>query len=113
MIRLRLDIAYDGAQFCGWARQPGLRSVQAELESALRAALRIGAGVPVRVAVAGRTDAGVHAVGQVCHSDVPAAAWVASSGRQVARPALHGAERPPPGVGGAVAHQHRPRRVHR
>jgi tRNA pseudouridine38-40 synthase len=77
VIRLRLELAYDGAQFCGWARQPGLRSVQAELESALRAVLRVGAGIPVRVAVAGRTDAGVHAVGQVCHSDVPLAAWAA------------------------------------
>ncbi len=80
VIRLRLELAYDGAQFCGWARQPGLRSVQAELESALRAVLRVEAGTPVRVAVAGRTDAGVHAVGQVCHSDVPLAAWVASAG---------------------------------
>lgn len=80
-IRLRLEIAYDGSQFCGWARQPGLRSVQGELESALRAALRIDADAPVRVAVAGRTDAGVHAVGQVCHSDVPAAAWAAAVGR--------------------------------
>ena len=80
VIRLRLEIAYDGAEFCGWARQPGLRSVQEELESALRAVLRVEAGVPVRVAVAGRTDAGVHAVGQVCHSDVPAAAWAASAG---------------------------------
>jgi tRNA pseudouridine38-40 synthase len=78
--RLRLDIAYDGAQFCGWARQPGLRSVQAELEAALRAVLRVGEAIPVRVAVAGRTDAGVHAVGQVCHSDVPLAAWTAASG---------------------------------
>jgi tRNA pseudouridine38-40 synthase len=81
VIRLRLEIAYDGAQFCGWARQPGLRSVQAELESALRAVLRIEEGIRVRVAVAGRTDAGVHAVGQVCHSDVPAAAWAAASPR--------------------------------
>ncbi len=81
VVRLRLEIAYDGSEFCGWARQPGLRSVQAELEAALRAALRVDADIPVRVAVAGRTDAGVHAVGQVCHCDVPAAAWAASSGR--------------------------------
>lgn len=80
VIRLRLEIAYDGALFCGWARQPGMRSVQAELESALRAVLRVEEGIHVRVAVAGRTDAGVHAVGQVCHCDVPAAAWAASSG---------------------------------
>ena len=87
VVRLRLEIAYDGSDFCGWARQPGLRSVQAELESALRSALRIEAGVPVRVAVAGRTDAGVHAVGQVCHSDVPAPSWAGAPGRQVARAA--------------------------
>lgn len=91
VIRLRLEIAYDGREFCGWARQPGLRSVQAELESALRAVLRIDSGSPVRVAAAGRTDAGVHAVGQVCHCDVPAAAWTASSGgRGGSTPALGG-----------------------
>ena len=75
LVRLRLDVSYDGTAFHGWARQPGLRSVQAELEGALRAVLRVPASVPVRVAVAGRTDAGVHATGQVCHCDVPAAAW--------------------------------------
>lgn len=74
-IRLRLTVAYDGTDFCGWARQPDLRSVQGELEHALRIALRIGAETAVRVAVAGRTDAGVHATGQVCHCDVPAALW--------------------------------------
>lgn len=80
--RLRLDIAYDGSQFCGWARQPGLRSVQAELEVAVRVALRIEAAIPVRVAVAGRTDAGVHAVGQVCHCDIPTVSWTLAPGRQ-------------------------------
>ncbi len=90
VIRLRLEIAYDGAEFCGWARQPGLRSVQAELETALRAVLRVPEGVPVRVAVAGRTDAGVHAVGQVCHSDVPAAAWVGASGGRGRAPRARG-----------------------
>jgi tRNA pseudouridine38-40 synthase len=90
VIRLRLEIAYDGAQFCGWARQPGLRSVQAELESALRAVLRVAAGIPVRVAVAGRTDAGVHAVGQVCHSDVPAEAWAASAAGRSRTPTAPG-----------------------
>ncbi len=72
LVRLRLDVAYDGTGFHGWARQPGLRTVQAELEAALHAVLRVPAAVPVRVAVAGRTDAGVHALGQVCHADVPA-----------------------------------------
>ena len=75
LVRLRIDIAYDGSGFHGWARQPGLRSVQAELEEALRTVLRIPGEVPVRVAVAGRTDAGVHATGQVCHTDVPAGSW--------------------------------------
>jgi tRNA pseudouridine38-40 synthase len=72
LVRLRLDVAYDGSAFHGWARQPGLRTVQAELEAALGRVLR---APQVRLAVAGRTDAGVHATGQVCHGDVPAAAW--------------------------------------
>ena len=80
-VRLRLEIAYDGSDFCGWAKQPGLRSVQGDLEAALRVALRVDAAVPVRVAVAGRTDAGVHSVGQVCHSDVPRASWETAAGR--------------------------------
>jgi tRNA pseudouridine38-40 synthase len=57
----RLDIEYDGARFSGWARQPGMRTVQAELEAALQTVLR----EPVALTVAGRTDAGVHAWGQV------------------------------------------------
>lgn len=57
----RLDIEYDGARFSGWAKQPGARTVQAELEAALETILR----EPVALAVAGRTDAGVHAWGQV------------------------------------------------
>jgi tRNA pseudouridine38-40 synthase len=58
---VRLDIEYDGARFSGWARQPGLRTVQAELEAALETILR----EQVELTVAGRTDAGVHALGQV------------------------------------------------
>ena len=58
---VRLDIEYDGAEFSGWARQPGLRTVQGELEAALATILR----EPVELTVAGRTDAGVHARGQV------------------------------------------------
>ncbi|MCW2987417.1 MAG: tRNA pseudouridine synthase [Solirubrobacterales bacterium] len=57
----RLDIEYDGSGFAGWARQPGMRTVQAELEAALGTILR----EPVALTVAGRTDAGVHARGQV------------------------------------------------
>jgi tRNA pseudouridine38-40 synthase len=66
--RLRLVVAYDGAPFSGFARQRDRRTVQGELEAALsRLAKR-----PVRTVGAGRTDAGVHARGQVVHADVPA-----------------------------------------
>ncbi|MET0305782.1 MAG: tRNA pseudouridine(38-40) synthase TruA [Solirubrobacterales bacterium] len=58
---VRLDIEYDGAGFRGWAAQPGLRTVQGELEAALATVLR----EPVQLTVAGRTDTGVHARGQV------------------------------------------------
>jgi tRNA pseudouridine38-40 synthase len=58
---IRLDIEYDGSGFRGWARQPGLRTVQGELEAALAVVLR----EEVSLTVAGRTDAGVHARGQV------------------------------------------------
>jgi tRNA pseudouridine38-40 synthase len=58
---VRLDLEYDGTEFRGWAAQPGLRTVQGELETALATILR----EPVKLTVAGRTDAGVHALGQV------------------------------------------------
>lgn len=74
-LRVRLDLAYDGAGFSGWARQPGLRTVQGELTTAIERVLRIS---EPRVVVAGRTDAGVHALGQVCHLDIPAEAWPGS-----------------------------------
>lgn len=61
MPTVRLDIEYDGAGFRGWARQPGLRTVQGELETALATVLR----QPIELTVAGRTDTGVHALGQV------------------------------------------------
>ncbi|MFZ2177085.1 MAG: tRNA pseudouridine(38-40) synthase TruA [Rhodococcus sp. (in: high G+C Gram-positive bacteria)] len=65
---MRLDIAYDGTDFSGWARQNGLRTVCGEIEEKLGAVLRS----PLQLTVAGRTDAGVHASGQVAHVDVPA-----------------------------------------
>jgi tRNA pseudouridine38-40 synthase len=61
VVTTRLDIEYDGTDFAGWARQPGLRTVQSELERALAVVLRR----PVDLTVAGRTDRGVHAWGQV------------------------------------------------
>lgn len=68
-MRLRLDISYDGTGFHGWAAQTGLRTVQGDLESWIQRVLRL-AGRPELV-VAGRTDAGVHARGQVAHLDLP------------------------------------------
>ncbi len=70
VLRLRLDLAYDGTDFHGWAKQgqSGLRTVQGVLEDALGKVLRIDA----ELTVAGRTDAGVHAAAQVAHLDVPA-----------------------------------------
>src|SRR6266545_2589222 len=65
--RLRLVVAYDGGPFSGFARQPGRRTVQGELERALSEL----AGAPVETVCAGRTDAGVHARGQVVHADLP------------------------------------------
>lgn len=67
MVRLRLDLGYDGTDFSGWARQPERRTVQGEIEQALGKILRIPAP---ELTVAGRTDAGVHARGQVAHVDV-------------------------------------------
>ncbi|KXT58728.1 tRNA pseudouridine(38-40) synthase TruA [Gordonia sp. PS3] len=69
LCRLRLLIGYDGTDFSGWATQPGRRTVCESLEQMLSTVLR----APIRLTVAGRTDAGVHAAGQVAHCDVPVA----------------------------------------
>jgi tRNA pseudouridine38-40 synthase len=77
-VRLRIDLAYDGTDFHGWAAQPGLRTVQGELSAALATLLRVP---EVAVVCAGRTDAGVHARGQVVHLDVDDDALEAFAGR--------------------------------
>ena len=68
--RLRIDLGYLGTNFSGWAIQPGLRTVQGSLEEALAIALRCDRSLITSV-VAGRTDAGVHALHQVCHVEIP------------------------------------------
>ncbi|GAA2526087.1 tRNA pseudouridine(38-40) synthase TruA [Rarobacter incanus] len=82
-VRIRLDVAYDGTNFAGWARQPGLRTVQGTLEEALeRIVRRVPRGLrPLGATVAGRTDAGVHARGQVVHVDIDREAWERMPGR--------------------------------
>ncbi|XTZ18825.1 tRNA pseudouridine(38-40) synthase TruA [Micromonospora echinospora] len=82
-IRLRLDVAYDGTGFSGWAAQPEQRTVAGVLTATLD--LVLGAGVATGLTVAGRTDAGVHASGQVCHLDLPAEVWQAHEGALLRR----------------------------
>lgn len=77
LVRLRLDLGYDGSGFAGWARQRDQRTVQGVLEDALRTVLRLP---EVVTTCAGRTDAGVHARGQVVHADVAAAAHAPVAG---------------------------------
>ena len=66
-LRLRIDLAYDGTHYSGWAKQPDQRTIQEEIEKVLS----LIAQVPIETIVAGRTDAGVHASGQVIHVDIP------------------------------------------
>ncbi|MCW4385290.1 tRNA pseudouridine(38-40) synthase TruA [Salinibacterium sp. SYSU T00001] len=90
--RIRLDIAYDGTAFSGWARQRGLRTVQGEIEGALAVLLRRHPPAP-RLIVAGRTDAGVHATGQVAHLDLTEEQAAAlSRHRQGSKKPVQGAE---------------------
>ncbi|MEU0251308.1 tRNA pseudouridine(38-40) synthase TruA [Streptomyces sp. NPDC006184] len=74
LVRIRLDLSYDGSAFHGWAKQAGgRRTVQGEIEDALRTVTR--SKETYDLTVAGRTDAGVHARGQVAHVDLPAGLW--------------------------------------
>lgn len=82
-MRIRIDLSYDGTDFKGWARQPGLRTVQDTLEAALATSLRVA---EARVVVAGRTDSGVHARGQVAHLDVDREVLGAAAGRSTEPP---------------------------
>jgi tRNA pseudouridine38-40 synthase len=83
VVRVRLDLSYDGTEFAGWAAQPGQRTVEGVLSQTLGHVLRLPTAI--RLTVAGRTDAGVHARGQVAQADVPARAWAAHADAAVRR----------------------------
>jgi tRNA pseudouridine38-40 synthase len=85
LVRLRLDLGYDGSAFHGWATQPGLRTVQQLIEEALGRVLVLPGPPWPSLTVAGRTDAGVHARGQVAHVDAPADAWSQAAATAVRR----------------------------
>ena len=82
-LRLRLDLAYDGTHFFGWATQPGFRTVQETVELAWGTILR---DKPPSLTVGGRTDAGVHARGSVAHLDVDPGRWEALPAHRPRRP---------------------------
>jgi tRNA pseudouridine38-40 synthase len=69
IVLVKIQLGYDGTDFSGWAAQPGRRTVEETLADGLRTALRLAE--PPRLTVAGRTDAGVHARGQVVHVELP------------------------------------------
>ena len=75
VVRVKIDLSYDGTEFSGWAAQPARRTVEGVLAETLGRVLRLGEAP--RLTVAGRTDAGVHARGQVAHADLPADVWEA------------------------------------
>jgi tRNA pseudouridine38-40 synthase len=95
LVRVRFEVSYDGTALHGWARQPGLRTVQGELELGLATVLRHD----VDLTVAGRTDAGVHATGQVAHTDLPAPLFAQHEARLLRR--LRGVLPPDVAVTGA------------
>jgi tRNA pseudouridine38-40 synthase len=103
LVRIKIDLAYDGTGFSGWAAQPGRRTVAGVLAETLGRVLRLGEAP--RLTVAGRTDAGVHARGQVAHADLPEAVWAAQADAALRRLdralppdiRVHGAELAPEG----------------
>ncbi|WP_182354925.1 tRNA pseudouridine(38-40) synthase TruA [Flaviflexus huanghaiensis] len=82
MNRIRLDLSYDGSGFHGWAAQPGLRTVEGVLTEALETVLR----AQIKLTVAGRTDAGVHAAAQTAHFDIADDTWRVVPGRSSRTP---------------------------
>lgn len=83
LVRVRVDLSYDGAEFSGWAAQWEQRTVEGVLSEMLGHVLRLPK--PVKLTVAGRTDSGVHARGQVAHVDVPVDAWNTHAGAVLRR----------------------------
>jgi tRNA pseudouridine38-40 synthase len=99
-VRFRLDLGYDGTEFSGWAAQPGRRTVEQTVAESLATVLRLPR--PPALTVAGRTDAGVHATGQVAHVDLPPSADPATLCRRLAGVlpadvAVHSVSTAPPG----------------